>query len=548
MEAPMISDAEEKSQPLTIYLLKDKVESCEVALADSGEVATLGLRGNLPFEGIAFYKKSPAHPPGWSVFVQDVIADDLASLLQSQHSSLVLFVKTEKRIFAVVFGYGRSLLHSNSFVRDFGLKVVLNAVDPEKLRCVNTNSLEEIPVETKQQASRVSAMEVFDIDRETEMMKSLVGVPKQGLLRGAVNLGKCISGAAALSLAPKIKAESLGRLCDGLLSLYKLKDYQKNGFDWVDNLRPVSDPGLKKHLDEVLLSVVKDKDCQKIHLTPPEILEWDKISGFRYSTDSNTRRELFQDLDILDYFAVSKDVSAMTREGLFKTMVTVKYADSDENRQRFRLYDCIVFDADVSGARYVLVSGMWFEVDKDYARAVERYVEQLREAVLDIPAAKQSEHEGEYTRRTCHGKKDLAHMDMRTVTPTNARSKIEVCDIFTVDRQFVHIKPYKGSSTLSHLFSQGTVSADLFQNDLGFRKKAKQRIQETNKAIASRIPASRDPDPRDFEIVYAIIKKEDGAHPWQKALPFFAQLNLRQSATFLRNRGYKVAVKLIPRI
>jgi len=537
----------EKSQSLTVYLLKNEIKSPDQALADSAKLKELKFRDNAEFEGAAYYKNSPADTPTWAEFVQAVVADNLQSLLKNRHSSLVLFIKASSRIFAVVFGYGRSLLDPCSYVRDFGLKVVLNAVDPGKLRCVDTNTLEEIPVATRQQASKVSALELFDINRETEMMKALVGSPKPGLLVGNIKLESTISGSAALSLRAKVNAKSLAKLCSGLLSLYVRKDYHTSGFDWVDNLRPISDPTRVTQLDECLLVALKTKDAPTIHLAPPELIEWERNPGFRYSTDGNKRRPSFGDLDIANFYAVSANLAKMTRDELLKSRVTLKYADDPAHKHRYSLYDCIVFDTEKDGVRCVLAGGMWFEIDLKFAQKVEISIERIPESGLALPHANNGEHEGVYTKRACLGKAELVLMDQKFVVPTDARTKIEVCDIFTRGRQFVHIKPYKSSSTLSHLFSQGTVSADLFQNDPGFRKTAKEIVEKDSRTIARLIPGAKSIETRDFEIIYAVIMANNGVTPWQKRLPFFAKLNLRQATTLLRNRGYKVFVKLIPR-
>jgi uncharacterized protein (TIGR04141 family) len=536
-----------KTRKLTIYLLKDGIDNYEDAIVEDGKVQEAELSPQSTIEGGLFYKQAKAHAPSWLEFIDEATDEDLDGEIRSQHGSAILFVIASGRTFALVFGYARSLLHPASYVRDFGLKVVLNSVDSDKLRSIDTNSIEEIPVETRQQASRVSALELFHIDRDTAMMKALVGVPRNGLLGGKLDLGRSVAGAAALAISPKTCLERLGPLCSDLLKLYNQKEYQNHGFDWVDNLRPVSDPGIINDLIEELVSSLKSHEGTKLHLAPPEILEWGNVEGFRYSTDKNTKRKYFPDISIADFYGVSEDLDSLTAEKLKSIRVTLKYSDSDANKVRFPFYHCLVYDVVKSSQRYILANGLWFEVDKDFAKEIEDYVRKIPESVLVLAPADDGEHEGDYTDRVCGGSTDLLLMDKKTIRPTNARTAIEVCDIFTADGQFVHIKPYKGSSTLSHLFSQGTISADLFQKDPGFRKKARTKIKSLKSSVAKMIPLSGDIDTGDYEIVYAIIKKATSVSPWQTSLPFFAQLNLRQAATLLRNRGYKVSVKHIVR-
>jgi Family of unknown function (DUF6119) len=48
------------------------------------------------------------------------------------------------------------------------------------------------------------------------------------------------------------------------------------------------------------------------------------------------------------------------------------------------------------------------------------------------------------------------------------RSSIEICDLLSSEKAFVHVKAKTKSSTLSHLFAQGLNSAQAFR-DRGFR-------------------------------------------------------------------------------
>jgi uncharacterized protein (TIGR04141 family) len=55
---------------------------------------------------------------------------------------------------------------------------------------------------------------------------------------------------------------------------------------------------------------------------------------------------------------------------------------------------------------------------------------------------------------------------------------VEVCDVLTANRQLIHVKLKFGSRDLSHLFSQGFVSATLLQSDSVFREATHKKIKE----------------------------------------------------------------------
>jgi hypothetical protein len=99
---------------------------------------------------------------------------------------------------------------------------------------------------------------------------------------------------------------------------------------------------------------------------------------------------------------------------------------------------------------------------------------------------------------------------------------------------------------LSHLFSQGLVSADLLLTSEQFRAKAHERIKaasaRSNGAarFPALIPAGAGITPAEFTVVYAIIASWNG-RTLSKALPFFSKVNLRHYARDLRRMGYNVA-------
>ena len=95
---------------------------------------------------------TPPHAPKWYNFFSDVV-QNLPSIVSSS-ASAVLFVSKDDRLFAVTFGYGRSLLVPGSWEEDFGLKVTLNSVDRTKIKTVDRMTLDAIGQHSRIQASR----------------------------------------------------------------------------------------------------------------------------------------------------------------------------------------------------------------------------------------------------------------------------------------------------------------------------------------------------------------------------------------------------------
>ena len=135
-------------------------------------------------------------------------------------------------------------------------------------------------------------------------------------------------------------------------------------------------------------------------------------------------------------------------------------------------------------------------------------------------------------------------MDKKLVTTRSRTTPIEVCDILTAAGRMIHVKRHFGSSDLSHLFSQGFVSAQLLQEDNTFRKAAADKIRQLTSATSFGFFETPSLDTTRFQVVYAI------AAPWKgrnltQALPFFSKVNLDGITQQLVNRGYRVGLSQI---
>jgi uncharacterized protein (TIGR04141 family) len=119
------------------------------------------------------------------------------------------------------------------------------------------------------------------------------------------------------------------------------------------------------------------------------------------------------------------------------------------------------------------------------------------------------------------------------------KGKIEFADLVKSDKHLVHVKKYGGSAVLSHLFSQGLVSADLLLTDKSFRKEVNAKLGDSHKSVVS----ESDPAPKDFTVVYAI-----GTSKNDLKLPFFSIINYRNIKKQLNLYQYNVLLVKINQI
>jgi hypothetical protein len=129
----------------------------------------------------------------------------------------------------------------------------------------------------------------------------------------------------------------------------------------------------------------------------------------------------------------------------------------------------------------------------------------------------------------------FALMDREFIHIGGTHDKVEFCDLFSTGNDLIHVKRYNGSGVLSHLFSQGTVSAEAFRSEPEFRKQALELLPERFRGKVE------PPSPSDFRIVFAVVGEAAGP----LSLPFFSRVNLRQTVRRLEAYGYRVALAKI---
>jgi uncharacterized protein (TIGR04141 family) len=121
---------------------------------------------------------------------------------------------------------------------------------------------------------------------------------------------------------------------------------------------------------------------------------------------------------------------------------------------------------------------------------------------------------------------------------------MEVCDILTDAGRFIHVKMRGSSSTLSHLFTQGTNSGERLLLDPDFRGKTRTLIEGIDSNYTSVIPIDRPDNPADFEVTFAVVTRSTRKTPL--TLPFFSVVSLRAAAQRLQAFGFRVTVAAVP--
>ncbi len=321
-----------------------------------------------------------------------------------------------------------------------------------------------------------------------------------------------------------------------MFATYEADDY-KERFGAIDQLRPIRSAAEIEQLNERLVEDLRERRLDNIHLAPPEITDWMDHDGFHLSTVRD-QEQPDPDPSIRKYLDSLRNAASLSFAKLKRDHVEAVDAASGFARRRWTVYACLVYDTRVDGHLAVLSGGQWFRVSESLDEEIVGFVKGLPDTDLQLPDAPLRIEEDDYNALAAETIGAVCtHTELVRV---KGRDPVELCDLLTADRKFVHIKRRGASSTLSHLFAQGLISAELFLDDQPYRDAAAEVVAQLG-GQANMLPTER-PTPGDWEIAYVVITRGRRRDDSPYTLPFFSLANLASSAKRLQDRGLKVSV------
>ncbi len=507
------------------------------------EVTQYGPVSLADFTAKLYVMSIPAHSPEWTGFLGAPFPQ--LSGLKVSSSGALLVVRLDEQPTAW-FGYtfgtsGRFLLRSGSWERSYGLRTALNIIYPATNATVNESRLLALDakrrsgetVRSRRQASRATTFESFDLDRYRDVIGGATGRPSD-----SDTWGTRVDGGDAVHFSAEVSFEEIGARCRAIMVEHDKTNY-RDRFSWLDNIRPVTDPELRSDLEAAVINSMRTRALIDLDLAPPEIIDWTQVDGFRYHFEGRVRPTIMHpDLRLGDYLSgLGEDFIADQLDASFLKSRHISAISADGHViHRWSVWRCLT-------GEYAL-DGEFFSIARGYEAELNAFIKALPESTVELPSSPPTMREDAYNRLAVDSGSGRLLLDRATVTTSESTTAVEICDILTSDRQLIHIKRHLGSRDLSHLFSQGFVSADLIQRDRLFREQAQSKVHATsgNGSFAFFEPAGISTS--SFEVVYGIIADWRGRSA-VKALPFFSKINLRRTVQDLRNRGYRVGIARI---
>lgn len=524
---------------LTIFLIKDYIQNLRDCIKNPGSLSSSKLKPQFGLDGEIYYCDSNKKLPRWKPFL-DELSNEAINITENASNKAIVLVHIQNRIMAIVFGYGRSFLKEECIERNFGLKVALNTINPNKMRSINAATIEDMVVTTQRQASYSTTQDEFGLNVTNDIMKGLTGEPYDPVY------GNHISGKDSLVVSVLMEIMELKEKLKLYYDAYKDGRYKRIGFEWVDNIAEIRDSVQSEALDFELATAIENREVDHLHIAPPETTDWDRIIGFCYSgigkkMDDGDNYNL--DLDLTEYVEKFKPginvcekihrdkLYAMNSDGVPFAICSI--------------YAALVFQTKYEGKNYILCSGTWYYVETSFFEQVNNFIKtKVPISNVVLPDCPSDKDEGAYNEMVADGNVDFCLMDRKLISVENGPKKIEACDIFARDKKLIHVKNKGQSAQLSHLFSQGKVSAECFVSDQTFRRQVSDII--TQKFGAKVFDYTQKPQSNEFEIVYAIIDTKNSSI--EEKLPFFSKVNLMITAQELDRMHFKFSVCLVHKV
>lgn len=523
----MAPDGKKPTLNLTIYLAKTVYHS-PTSLLKERENNLLNFRitsGGLAIGDLYVQTVTP-RAPRWARYFRDHI--DVRQLGKVSSSSAVLIVNTKGRLYAITFGQGRYLLLSECWEERFGLIVALNCVGENNVRSIDKRTFDAISRHSREQASRETSARDFGLDIERDLLRAVTGTPTDNAF------GKRLYGMDALNVSASAEIEDIPNLLSSFHEKYLDISYKKN-FPWVDQIAEVKNPGVRDKLDSLLIERIRSKTFDRIWMAVPEVVPWEKVAEFRFAFGS--RAPGHTDIHLDAFIESLDDPASLEKHTLLHRYVHCIDIDGI-TIDKWQAYRCLYAELDHEGDSFLLSGGNWYRVARDFVDEVNRYYDQIPVYRANLPEYNDPSETAYNERVAISDVSRFALMDRKVISHGGGYGQVEFCDLYTSDKDLIHIKRYGGSSVLSHLFSQGLVSGELFQTDRSFRQKVNDHLLPPFKLD----DCSKRPESREYQVVFAVVSDAPG----DLVLPFFSRLNLKHAVRRLEGYGYRVARAKIP--
>ncbi|CAM3647722.1 DUF6119 family protein [Sphingobacterium prati] len=245
----------------TIYLVKEELKNPK----DIFKVSYLQTVVKDDF--VVYYKKSNKNTPEWAYFLNEQFEVSIKNF-ENSSSFAVLTMVVKERLFAIPLGMGIHLLDMTKMEYNFGLRAAINGIPKTEIRQIDTTKPDLDSQKTRKIAVKGTTPEDFEINKEKDILRGIVGK-----ISADLNLGEVLEGRDSLRVTKG--TDSLLKLAGIVKVAYKLYQstaYQKD-YKWIDNMALVRDKSKIEALQKLLAKELKSGKLNELYFIPPVFLE-----------------------------------------------------------------------------------------------------------------------------------------------------------------------------------------------------------------------------------------------------------------------------------
>jgi len=481
----------------------------------------------LPYEAKFFYQKRKKQP-NWLGFIESHFD---TTDFENHTCSFLILLKTEGRIFAITKGFSSHLFDRKKIENHFGLKVCLNEINPELIKCLDSRSLEVNTKHKRIVVSTNSFLSEFEFNADIELLNLVSGNPS------SEELANSMTGSDPISFTrDKITIEELDIVCQELLVSFNKTDYQDQ-FSFIDYIKPIRDENL---VDELWRHLLKDFHNQKLdnfNISYPDFPDLEQVEQWQiWRRRENSTYDDLSIENVIGFMSKFPNPHDINPEEIY-----VISLDSTENplRGKQNLEDFINYELEFDGKKYIFSRHRWYLINDDFLSRITESINQIEQLPVGyLPDWDSSKDEGEYNEELARSFDNRELLDKQFLH-IDGRGKIEVCDILELPSNFIHVKKYYSSQTMGHLFNQGTVSAQVLRED-------KDRLMDWLRTKYPTIDITSIEAAINITVIFAIGFKNYDESPIDK-LPFFSKIALFNARKTIEHTcGFNMKIGSIP--
>lgn len=439
-----------------------------------------------------------------------------------------MVVRRGTNTFVVTFGHAWHRLKDKWLESDFGLRVALNSIPPDKLIEIRAEQVFAKRHIASERAPRASLVDEFGVEFDRDLVASMQGIPSVKLF------GEHVRGGTSLRL--DLPFSELEAVLDKATKLFASTEYKKKWRE-VGNVTPIRDSDLIAKLEAQLDNEFALGQAQKklILFAPsqrrneePEVAQ--SYAFGRFSKKSATT----------PYLLVGSWLNFLKEENLSPSVEAARETTIhllNEAKERIKdctAFDCLCYELTLAGKLFILSSGVWYEVVSDFIKRVNDSVAKIGEPPVSLPKWDGAQGEAAYN-KICAKPAGFLHFDCADVIFGGGQSRFEFCDfLHRKTKTLFFAKIASKSSGMSHVFEQVRRTEELlFSTDGAFR-------QELTKVFAKYHPKADTgwlnsrPMNGDWNLCMVSLGRE------KNKLPFFAKCGLWRLNKDLTERGHKV--------